>query len=1037
MTLKTSRSILVSIKLFLWSMCFMAYTSQAQTGTTEGREFYVGFMVNGAVDNPNKNTIIISSKIATQGRAEISGTSFSRPFTIGANSIHEIEIPEEFEPSGTHENEKISIRIRTNDPVSVFAFNQDQATSDGTMVLPVNSLGENYLINAYNNDFFLPGVTQNEIVLVATADSTIYEMLPSADILNTDGDVIHRRNVSFRDTLFLGDQVLYFANDNLSGTSVDVVNDDPDIFCKPIAVFSGHVNTLVDDCQSADHLYHQLYPTGDWGKSYAVVPFATRTGGDVVQILAAENNTSISTTNGSRVLDKGERWVFKTAVPTAIEANKRISVLHLSRGKECDAADRGNNLADPFMIVLSPSNQIIKDIVFYVASTDRTSKYFVNMVSETSNLQVSFEGVDISSQFSPIPGKPELSQATIETNKGSRSLKSTNGVVAHVYGFGESESFGYAVGGNLGEFEVLINDEQLGVVNESICEASLVSMKVTSDISILKETYTSFRWEISDGTILFGDDVTHEFAEPGEYVIDMIASKETSQCSNLIVRRTVNVIPDGIERILGPISICPSAQDIVFEADGILPGYTYEWFVNGGTIDGLRYGNQVVIDWNVDDNNPQVQVVARSPNGCLSDTVTYDILLNETLEPLAPFGPNQLCSDDVREVRYWTPQSTGSSYTWEAVGGAIVDGQGTNEVRVTWSSLGQHTLRFYETTTVNSQCDGVSQDLLVTVLQPISFTSIETSVSCFGESDGKTELSIDGGLAPYTVIWGHGASGTRLGNLSTGIYSFTITDALNCTLEESITITSPDLLQATINAIPAVCNGSSGKAIANVIGGTAPFRFNWSDGRSTTLNEIGDLPEGNYSVQVLDANDCETLVNFSIDEPSELVAIFEEKQACPGESDGMLSIAVSGGTAPYTFNWQIRPNNLQSSIDLLSAGTYEVTIVDANGCDLSVTADVTNIRPLVRFPTAFSPNNDMINDTFGAVFNCSIDFNMVVYNQWGTVIFSTNDINEQWDGTFEGKKVPSGTYSYAASYQAEFNGNPFSERVRGRISVIY
>ena len=1019
-------------------LCFVGTLSQAQTGTTEGREFYVGFLVNGAVDNPNNNSIIISSKVATQGRAEIIGTNYSLSFNVAANSIEALDIPQEFEPTGTSENERIAIRIRTNDPVSVYAYNEDVATSDGTMVLPVNSLGENYLIHAYNNDEFLPGVTQNEVVLVATLDSTIYEMTPVVDLVNTDGDVIHPRNTAFRDTLFLGQQAMFFANENLSGSTINVVNDDPDLFCKPIAVFSGHVNTLVDDCQSADHLYNQLYPTGDWGKEYAVIPFATRSGGDVVQVLAAENNTRVNTTsNGFKVLNRGERWVFKNETATAIEADKKISVMHLSRGKACDAAERGDNLADPFMIVLSPSNQIIRDIVFHVVSNSRTSKYFVNMVTETANLNVQFDGADISSQFVPIPGKPELSHATVETNKGPRRLVSSVGVVAHVYGFGDSESFGYAVGGNLGEFEVEIRDEQLGLVNDMICEASELTLSVTSDIAILKETYTSFRWEISDGTILFGDEVKYNFSQDGEYTIDMIASKESSQCSNLIVRKTVTVIPDGIDGIIGPASVCPSAQDITFIAEGTLPGYTYEWFVDGGSIDGLSFGSEVVIDWNVTDVNPRVRVVGRSPNGCLSDTVSYNVVLNETLEPLAPFGPGQLCSDDVREVRYWTPPSTGSTYTWEAIGGAIVEGQGTNEVRITWSAIGQHTLRFYESTSVNDQCDGVSEDLLITVFEPLSFTRDVTPVSCFGDTDGQVDISVSGGLGPYRVTWDSGAVGASVENLAAGTYNFTITDGLGCESNESIVVTSPDVLQATVAAINAVCNGARGRGIANVSGGSAPFRYNWSTGLTNNSGEINDLSEGNYFVQILDKNDCETIVNFSIEEPSELIVSFEEKQACPDVADGVLSLSVSGGTAPYTYNWTARPTANSNTLDLLSQGFYEVRVIDANGCDFTLSAQVTNIRPLVRFPNAFSPNDDNVNDTFGPVFNCRLDFNMVIYNKWGSVIFRSTDIEAQWNGRFEGELVPQGSYSYVANYTANFNGNPFTEQVNGRVKLIY
>lgn len=1028
--------ILLFATAFIWLVCTPVL---AQTGSTEGREFYVGFLVNGSGNNDNNISIFVSSKVNTTGIAQIAGTNYRVPFDVVGGGRTELALPPEFKPSGPEIRERIAVRITTVDEVTVHAMNEDIASADATMILPINSLGENYIVHAYNNDNFQVGATQNQLLLVGTADTTVYEVRPVVDILDTDGTVAHPANVAFQDTLLLGEQIAYYATLNLSGTTVNVINNDPDVFCKPIAVFSGHISTLVDNCNSADHLYNQMYPTADWGKEYVVVPFETRSRGDIVQILAAEDNTSITTTTSPLpiILDRGDRTTLRVENPIFIESDKAISVMQLTTGKECDADIRGDNLADPFMIMLSPSNQIIQDVVFQVMTTPRTQNYYLSMVTPTQNLSVNFDGTDISNQFLPVPGNADLSYLTIETNQGPRRLISQNGVVAHVYGFGDSESFGYAVGGDLGEFDVEIRDEQLGLIQDEICEASELTMTVTSDIQILKDVYTSFRWEISDGTILFGDVVTHEFSEDGEYVIDMIASKGTSQCSNLVVRRTINVIADGIDGIVGPASVCPNAQDIQYFALGTLPNYTYEWFVDGGVIDGAGIGNFVTVDWDINDPNPRVRVLAKSPSGCLSDTISYEVLLNEALEPLAPSGPTELCADDIQSIAYSTPNATGSTYTWEAIGGTVISGQGTNEVLVDWSGPGQHTLRFFETTIISTQCDGVSEDLIVTVYEPLMVTETVFPVSCFGEEDGGIEVSVNGGLGPYDISWDVGAIGNSLVGRPAGTYCVNVTDALGCTLTQEIIITEPNVLSATVAPIDAICNGDRGGATVTVTGGTAPYAYNWSTGLVSSIGSIDGLAKGDYAVQIIDANSCETNLNFSIAEPAAIKVDFVEQKACPEVADGGLILEVTGGTAPYTFVWAQNTAVSGNALNNLGAGDYDVTVVDAAGCSLPVTGTVTNLKPLVNFPTAFSPNGDQANDTFGAVFNCVLDFEMIIYSKWGEVVFSTNEITGHWDGTFNGKLVPQGAYTYRVRYTAEFNGTEFIENVNGRIKVVY
>ena len=608
--------------------------------------------------------------------------------------------------------------------------------------------------------------------------------------------------------------------------------------------------------------------------------------------------------------------------------------------------------------------------------------------------------------------------------------------------FIKAESIGYALGGDLGDFDVTIEDSQLGIVSNgnfaaTICQASELTLTVSSDIPALKEAYTVFQWDMGDGTILFGDEVKHEYQGPGQYAIRMTAFRGTNNCTSVFVDRLIEVEPDGIDLILGPVSVCPDAQDIVYNAGGTISGYTYEWFVDGGSIDGPKVGNSVNIDWSIADPGARVRVVARSPIGCLSDTVDLPIVLNEFLEPARPIGPDQLCTEDISAIRYNTFPANGSTYTWFADGGTIVSGQGTHEVLVEWNGIGTHSIWFVESTTTNSSlCDGASPELEVIVYEPLIITPAITPVSCFGLSDGSFTLEISGGLGPYEVQWRTGNVGETLSGLSAGDYTAVVTDALGCQLEQEFTMPEPDLLQGFMEVQDAVCNGFRGTAMAMISGGVAPYRYEWSTDVVTSTNTLDGLGSGTYSVRVTDVNECEINFNFRVEEPSALVAQFTMEQACPDAEDGTLSLDVTGGTAPYTYNWVFDPSESAADVTDIAAGDYEVTVIDAAGCSLALTGKVTNLTPRINFPTAFSPNGDGKNDEFKAVFNCALDFNMLVFNRWGTIVFRSTDINVGWNGEIDGEPAPDGSYTYEIQYNGTFNGRPFFETVRGFIKMV-
>lgn len=135
------------------------------------------------------------------------------------------------------------------------------------------------------------------------------------------------------------------------------------------------------------------------------------------------------------------------------------------------------------------------------------------------------------------------------------------------------------------------------------------------------------------------------------------------------------------------------------------------------------------------------------------------------------------------------------------------------------------------------------------------------------------------------------------------------------------------------------------------------------------------------------------------------------------------SVLLNPGSGYVSYMWQDGSTNQE----LLASGNgvFWVVVTDENGCS---TKDMVVLSPCdlyIYVPSAFTPNGDDLNDDFKAITNIDGDFNfqMIVYNKWGEEIFSSNNINKGWDGTFKGKECPADVYTWIIRYKALNNYN--------------
>lgn len=224
----------------------------------------------------------------------------------------------------------------------------------------------------------------------------------------------------------------------------------------------------------------------------------------------------------------------------------------------------------------------------------------------------------------------------------------------------------------------------------------------------------------------------------------------------------------------------------------------------------------------------------------------------------------------------------------------------------------------------------------------ISFAS--TDVSCNGGNDGSATATISGGTPNFSWVWSHGPSGTgassTVNNLSAGVYTITVTDALSCTEVDSVVIDEPTQLNAQIDSeTDPLCNGGSDGAIdLSVSGGTSPYTYLWNDG--PTSQDRNSLTSGNYEVTVTDNNGCAEIVSTTLSDPALLTVSIDstEDASCNGLSDGFARAAANGGTGAYTYSWDNGPTTAENPN--LGAGSYEVTVTDNNGCTATTTATI-------------------------------------------------------------------------------------------------
>lgn len=290
----------------------------------------------------------------------------------------------------------------------------------------------------------------------------------------------------------------------------------------------------------------------------------------------------------------------------------------------------------------------------------------------------------------------------------------------------------------------------------------------------------------------------------------------------------------------------------------------------------------------------------------------------------------------------------GYRYLWKDENENIIGG---NENTITGFPAGDYSVEVWDSHNCpyGNATRGLTQ--FVTINEPGQslelFIEQQHNVTTPGGNDGSVSLYSSGGWNPHQYKIGENGTYTAaslFGMLSQGTYTFYVTDGFS---ETSITttITEAEVMQITESNIQNIkCFGeNNGTANFLVSGGILPYSYSLNNIDFSENSTFENLAEGNYTVYIKDLYGNQINQEFSISQPTEALtlSISNTQNTSCGASDGSATVIAQGGTPEYQYYWE-ELGLYNASADNLTAGTYNVTVTDANLCTASVQVIINN-----------------------------------------------------------------------------------------------
>jgi gliding motility-associated-like protein len=247
----------------------------------------------------------------------------------------------------------------------------------------------------------------------------------------------------------------------------------------------------------------------------------------------------------------------------------------------------------------------------------------------------------------------------------------------------------------------------------------------------------------------------------------------------------------------------------------------------------------------------------------------------------------------------------------------------------------------FEATDINGNKSQCSFNVVIHPEPSVSISA--TDISCNGHNNGSADLTMLTGSAPFTYSWSNGQTTEDLANISAGAYSVFVTDAFGCTASAQVSIKEPIAITLFADIEQVAChNGITGSIDLSVSGGDGNYSYIWSDGQQT--QDADSLAAGNYMVIVTDGKGCAASLSTAVYQPDTLLLEMNAFPATCAAADGSIQGSASGGTPPYEYSWSNGQSG--STLNNATAGSYTLSVTDANGCMVHLRKTITSVSDL-------------------------------------------------------------------------------------------
>jgi len=393
-------------------------------------------------------------------------------------------------------------------------------------------------------------------------------------------------------------------------------------------------------------------------------------------------------------------------------------------------------------------------------------------------------------------------------------------------------------------------------------------------------------------------------------------------------------------------------------------------------------------------------------SGCLtSDTYSETITIVEG--PSVFLGPDGVsCNDQV---------TIGSAF---GTADAVLWSTGSTDDFITITSTGTYSVEVFE-----GGCIGYDEIFLELVPEFTVDLGPDLTIC-----DGVASVTLDAGSFPgANYTWSSSPDNSQTLDVSTpGTYSVDV-EISGCVESDEIEVVIGNLsldlssdIEPVLGTTLDFCEGESAVLSAGIGG----VDYSWSTGEST--ESITVTQSGTYTLEI-DQGGCTASDEVFITvHPQPSITLSPEEEFCP-----ILQPTVSLGIEPEagtTYSWDNGDNGPDIIVSL--AGDYTVTAESTEGCISTATASVIEkCNSTFVIANAFSPNGDSANDIFRPNVAFITEYQMLVVNRYGEIIFISDDPNEGWDGTYKEKEQPVGLYGWAVKFvdqdavQKAYKGN--------------